>query len=240
MRLKMIIGLTILAVFIVFILVVLLYHNNAYPESQEIADEMEMEGRDYWFYGDTGVGFIIFTGAKVDEPGYAYIAGQLHEEGHTVVIPNQIFTMSAFGTNHAIEIMKEHTEINKWILVGHSLGGMPVSRVAEQAPEYLTGIVYLASYAFSDLSGLDFPALRITADHDGVMNNERMENYAHNLPTGSETVELEDANHRGFGGYFSRFSREEDVALTWQEQNTICVNLILDFYAEQIKDAENK
>lgn len=73
MRLKMIIGLTILAVFIVFILVVLFYHNNAYPESQEIADEME--GRDYWFYGDTGVGFIIFTGAKVDEPGYAYIAG---------------------------------------------------------------------------------------------------------------------------------------------------------------------
>lgn len=133
--------------------------------------------------------------------------------------------MSAFGTNHAIEIMKEHTEVNKWILVGYSLGGVPVSRVAEQAPEYLTGIVYLASYSFSDLSGFDFPTLRITADHDEVMNNERMENYAHNLPAGSETVELEDTNHRGFGGYFSRFSREEDVALTWQEKGW-CIDVM--------------
>ncbi len=236
----MIIGLTILAVIIAFILVVLLYHNNANQESQEIADQMEMEGRDYWFYGDTGVGFIIFTGAKVDEPGYAYIAGLLHDEGYTVVIPSQLFTMSAFGTNHAIKIMADHTEVNKWILIGHSLGGVPVSRVAAEAPQYLTGIVYLASYASTDLTGLDFPALRITAENDGVMNNDRMENYSGNLPAGSETIMLEGGIHRGFGSYISRFSREEETTLTWKEQNEESVNLILDFYSEQIAEAENK
>ncbi len=236
----MIIGLTILAIFIVFILVVLLYHSNAYPEVQEIADKMKREGRDYWFYGDTGVGFIIFTGAKVKETGYSYIAGLLHEQGHTVVIPKQIFTMSAFGTNHAIEIMKKHTEVNKWILIGHSLGGVPVTRVAGQAPEYLTGIVYLASCASSDLSGLDFPALRITAENDKVMNNERMNQFAGNLPAGSETILLEGGIHRGFGSYNSRFSREEETTLNWKQQNEQSVQLILDFYAERIAEAENK
>ncbi len=235
----MIIGLTILAIFVAFILVVLLYHSNAYPETKVIVDEMKKDGRDYWFYGDSGVGFIIFTGAKVNETGYAYIAGLLHEKGHTVVIPNQIFTMSAFGTNHAIEIMKEHTEVNKWILIGHSLGGVPVSRVAAQSPEYLTGIVYLASYASVDLSGLSFPALRITAENDGVMNNDRMNSYAANLPPGSQTIELKGGIHRGFGSYNSRFSREQETTLNWKEQNELSVQLILDFYSSWIAEAEN-
>ncbi len=236
----MIIGLTILAVFVAFILVVLLYHSNAYPETQEIVDEMEVENRDYWLHGESDVGFMIFTGAKVNETGYAYIANLLHEAGYTVVIPNEPFTMSAFGTNHGIEIIKEHTEIKKWILIGHSLGGVPVTRIAARAPEYLTGIVYLASYASSDLSGLDFPALRITAENDGVMNNERMNSYEHNLPAGSETVMLEGGIHRGFGSYLSRFSREEETTLTWKEQNELSVEIILDFYADEIAAVENE
>ncbi len=233
------VGLIILAVIVAWILILLFYHSHAFPEAQEIADQMEMEGKDYWFYGDTGVGFIIFTGAKVDEPSYAYIAKLLHDEGHTVVIPNQPFTISAFGGRHAIKIMEEHTEVNKWILIGHSLGGLPVTRVASKAPEYLTGIVFLATYATTDLSDLDFPALRITADTDGVMNNERMSKAEGNLPAGSKTVMLEGANHRGFGAYHSRFSLEKDVPTPWQEQNEESVSLILDFYADQIAQVEN-
>ncbi len=235
----MIIGLTILAVVVAFFLVVLLYHSNAYPEVQDIVDEMEVEDKDYWLYGERDVGFIIFTGAKVDETGYAYIAGLLHEEGYTVVIPNQIFTMSAFGTKHGIEIIEEHTEIKKWILIGHSLGGVPVSRVAAEVPDHLIGIVYLASYASSDLSELDFPALRITAENDGVMNNERMDTYEGNLPAGSETVMIEGGLHRGFGSYNSRFSREKVTTIDWREQNELSVKLILDFYADQIKGVEH-
>ncbi len=236
----MIIGLTILAFFVAFILVILFYHSNAYPEIQKIADGMDKEKKDYWFHGDSGIGFIIFTGAKVDEAGYAYIAGLLHNEGHTVVIPKQIFTMSAFGTDHAVEIMKEHTEVNKWILIGHSLGGVPVSGVAAKAPEYLTGIVYLASYASKDLSGLNFPALRITAENDGVMNNDRMNHFEGNLPAGSETIMIEGGLHRNFGSYYSRFSREKVTTIDWKEQNDLSVKLILDFYSKQIWEFGNR
>ncbi len=236
----MIIGLTILAVFVVFILVILLYHSNAYPETKGFVDELEVKKKNYWLYGDSGVGFMFFTGAKVKETGYAYIAHLLHEKGHTVVIPHEPFTMSAFRTKRKIEILKDHPEINKWILIGHSLGGMPVTRIASEAPEYLTGIVYLASYATSDLSNLDFPALRITAENDGVMNNDRMSSYEKNLPAGSETVVLEGAIHRGFGSYRSRFSREVETTIGWREQNEVSVDIILNFYAKRIAEAENK
>ncbi len=236
----MIIVLTIVAIIVIFILFVLLYRNPPYPEAREIADQMEREDRDYWLYGDTGVGFIFFTGAEVGEPGYAYFAGLLHEGGHTVVIPKQTFQMSMFGTKHAIEIINEHPEVDKWILVGHSLGGVPVSRVAEAEPDHLIGLVYLAAYASVDLTDLPYPALRITADNDGVMNNEQMDGYAGNLPAGSESVMLTGANHRGFGSYKSPSRRDGDATLTWQEQNEQCATLIFNFYGDAIAEVERE
>ncbi len=226
--------LVILIVILVFFTVVLLYCNKPYPEAAAIAKEMTLIGRDYWFIGDSGVGFLLFSGAESDDRSYAYLAKLLHDAGHTVVIPKQRFQMSAFGTGHGREIIDTHPEIKKWILIGHSLGGMPVTHVAETHAEHLTGIVFLATYASADLTGLPFPALRISADHDGVMNNERMDAYAGNLPAGSKSVMLTGANHRGFGGYQSRSKRDGHATMTWQEQNEEAIRLVLAFYEERI------
>ncbi len=228
----------ILAVIVIFLLVVLLYHNNAYPQTQEIAEQMDQEGKDYWFYGDSDVGFIIFAGAKSDEKGYSYLAQLLNEQGYTVVIPKQPFYMSSFGARHAEEIMEEHTEVRRWILIGHSLGGLPVSRIADEEPERLAGIVFLATMSMRDLTDLPFPALRISADNDGIMNNERMDRSDGNLPAGSESIMLTGANHNGFSGYKPGSRRDGEAAMTWQEQNEMTVQLILEFYADSIAAIE--
>ncbi len=231
------IALIIVAAIVVVVLIILLYANKAFPEAQAIADKMDREGRDYWFYGDSGVGFIIFAGAKTRETAYAYLAELLRREGHTVVIPYQPFAMSAFGARHGQAILDEHPDIKKWILIGHSLGGMPAARIAAASPKRLIGIVFLATYASSNLAELPFPALRISADHDGIMNNTWMDTYAKNLPAGSKSIMLEGANHVGFGAYKSS-GRDGKATMTWQEQNETAIRLTLDFYKDSIREAE--
>ncbi|MCD7813141.1 MAG: alpha/beta hydrolase [Lachnospiraceae bacterium] len=214
----------------------LLYHNRAFPEAQEIAREMELVGRDYYFYGSSKTGFIIFSGAKTDEKAYTYLAKLLHEEGHTVVIPRQLFYLSLFGTGHGLEIMESNTQIEKWILIGHSLGGMPVSRIAAAQPDGLAGVAFLATYASVDLSGLDISAIRITADHDGIMNNAFMEKYNGNLPAKAANIMLEGANHQGFAAYHSASGRDGEASISWREQNEQTVKLILDYFSDVISE----
>ncbi len=213
------------------------YSNPPYPETREIADEMESENGDYWFYGDGDVGFLLFAGAKTSEASYSYLAELLHEEGYTVVIPKQRFDLSIFGARHGMKILEEHTEVEEWILIGHSMGGWPVSRIAAKESDRLIGAVFLATYASRDLSDLPFPALRISAENDGIMNNERMDSRADRLPEGSESIVLTGANHRGFGGYDSPFGGDGEATITWQEQNEESIDLILEFYADSLAAA---
>lgn len=231
--------LIIIGILAVFILIVLFYYNKAFPEAQEIAEKMDLIDRDYWFHGDKKVGFLIFTGAQTDEPAYAYIAYLLHRESYPVVIPKQPFQMSAFGTKHGMEIMDSHPEIEKWILVGHSLGGVPVSRIAAARPDQVIGAAFLATYASTDLSGLDISAIRITAENDGIMNNKMMAGFNHNLPQNSFTVMIEGANHQGFAAYNSLSKRDREATISWQEQNELSVRYILEFFEEKISEVES-
>ncbi|MCD7863800.1 MAG: alpha/beta hydrolase [Lachnospiraceae bacterium] len=229
----MIVLFVILIILILALLAILLYHNQAYPEAVAIANEMERTGRDYYFHGDSHIGFIIFSGAKTDEKAYAYVAKLLHDKGYTVVIPKQLFHLSMFGTKHGQEIMVSNPEIRKWILIGHSLGGMPVSRIASAQPENLYGIAFLATYASVDLSALEIGAIRLTADHDGIMNNDFMMRYDCNLPHDAANIMLRGANHQGFAAYHSTSGRDGEASLSWQEQNEQTVQLILDYFFPQ-------
>ncbi|MCD8197358.1 MAG: alpha/beta hydrolase [Lachnospiraceae bacterium] len=236
----MVVLLCIIGILAIAMIGILLYYNQAFPEAQEIAEEMKLIDGDYWFHGDSDVGFIIFAGAKADERAYAYMAKLLYEEGYTVVVPKQLFHLSAFGTKHGLEIIEFSSQIEKWILIGHSLGGMPVSRIAAAQPEKLLGVVLLATYASVDLSELDISAIRITAQNDGVMNNDRMENYNRNLPENSANIVLEGTNHQGFAAYKSASGRDGEASISWQEQNEQSVRLVLDFFAEQIRETVSK
>ena len=222
-----------------FILFFLFYYNKAHDEALEIVDEMEEVDGDYYFYGDSDVGFIIFNGAKADERGYAYIAKLLHDAGHTAVLPKAKFHMSSFETDHGLEIMRSNPQIKKWILIGHSLGGLPVGQIAAQEPEGLVGVAFLASYMNVDLSETDLSAIRITAELDGVMNRERMEQHLDYLPERSTSVMLEGANHRGFGAY-GWISFEQEASITWMEQQETSVELILDFFSDEIASSDGK
>lgn len=207
------------------ILAVLLYYNKAFPEAIEIANEMEEDKYGYYFKTTEKIGFIIFPGVKADERSYAYLAGLLYQEGYNVAIPKVRFHINA-SAEQGIEIMDSNPHIEQWYLIGHSAGGMTVSRIAEIEPERFEGFVLLASYILSDLSKLDMKALRISASNDGIMNQERMQSNLEFLPTDATNIVLEGANHQGFGAYDS-IGKDGEASMTWKEQQEKTVDLIL-------------
>lgn len=225
--------LCILAGFVLVAAVFLFYYNKALPEALEIADTMEKVDQDYYFYGDSKVGFIIYSGAKVDEKAYAYMAKLLHEEGHTVILPKVLFHMSMTGIDHGIEIIDANPDVEAWFLIGHSLGGLPAGRIAAMRPDKVRGVAFLASYMSTDLTETDISAIRITADNDRIMSKERLEEHLDYLPEHSASVQLEGANHQGFGAYAS-IARDGEATITWKEQQEQSIRLILDFFDVQI------
>lgn len=217
----------------VMLLVAAFFYTPALPEAAEIAKQMKDVDGDLYFYGDSGVGFIIYPGAKADESSYAYIAQQLNAEGHTAVIPNIPLHMSVWGPEQGLEIIEDNPEVEKWFLIGHSLGGLPISQIAAKQPEKLEGIAFVASLMICDLSDTDLSAIRITAEHDGVMPDKMMESNLDYLPENSTSVMIEGANHNQFGAYWHP-GFDGKATITWKEQQDQMISLILDFFDEQI------
>lgn len=217
----------------VMLLVAAFFYTPALPEAAEIAKQMKDVDGDLYFYGDSGVGFIIYPGAKADERSYAYIAQQLNAEGHTAVIPNIPLHMSVWGPEQGLEIIEDNPEVEKWFLIGHSLGGLPISQIAAKQPEKLEGIAFVASLMICDLSDTDLSAIRITAEHDGVMPDKMMESNLDYLPENSTSVMIEGANHNQFGAYWHP-GFDGKAKITWKEQQDQMISLILDFFDEQI------
>lgn len=222
------------AVLVIVVLVFLFYYNKALPEALEIAETMEKVGSDYYFNGDSDVGFIIFSGAKADEKAYAYLAKLLHEAGHTVVIPMPVLHMTA-TESHGLAIIESNPKIEKWFLIGHSLGGLPITRIALQQPPKVQGIAYLASYVLTGLEELDISVIRITASNDMTMNKDMMKSSSEHLPDNSFEIELEGANHQGFAAY-KALGRDGEATISWKEQQEQSVLLILDFFDPHISN----
>lgn len=95
--------------------------------------------------------------SKLEKEGNSVTVIELPGHGGDQTLPSSI-TLDLYKTT----VLEALSKINgKVILVGHSLGGMIISAVAEQAPEKIEKLVYLAAYLPSsgqsllDLAGTD-------------------------------------------------------------------------------------
>src|SRR5215472_7271788 len=91
----------------------------------------------------------------------------LHEQGHRVIAPNLPGhgdgrpighqTLATY-TQRIIEYLDDEPE--PVILVGHSMGGLTISQVAEERPDKISALVYLAAFLLGNgqsLSDISLP-----------------------------------------------------------------------------------
>ncbi|MCG2969083.1 alpha/beta hydrolase, partial [Escherichia coli] len=75
-----------------------------------------------------------------------------------------------FDSNKAQEVMDSYSSVNKWIVGGHSLGGVAASKFAHSHPKEVVGLFFLGSYPdeASDFSNTNLPILSIYGEKDGL------------------------------------------------------------------------
>lgn len=149
---------------------------------------------------DSGVGLIFQPGARVDPRAYVPLLDQVAERGHRVVIVKQPFDLAFAALDAPSRIMDANPQVSRWVVGGHSLGGVAAARAAATGDPRIAGLVLWASYPDSSVRDVPLPALSIYGTRDELATASVVRGAAEQLPSAS-FVAVEGGSHAYFGDY---------------------------------------
>lgn len=242
-KVKLFIG---LAVFLLVIAVGFLLFASSYYKAQSYAKEnlqsdsnVTVENEKELLFEPTSskkkIGFIFYQGAKVEAEAYAPMAKELAKQGYTVVIPHLPLKMAIFSPDRADKVIRNHPEIDTWVIGGHSLGGVTASDYALRHDK-ISALVLLASYpgGHTDLSEASVDVLSIWASHDEVADAKAIKAAKSSMPSDAKFLEIEGGNHAGFGDYGEQ-KGDGEASISNKEQITQTTVAILELLEGKVK-----
>lgn len=173
-------------------------------------------------------GIIIYPGAKVQAESYAVLASKLAQKGYTTIIVKMPFNLAFFGTDKSDDIIKNHTEINKWVIGGHSLGGVFASEYALKNQDRIRGVIYLAAYPSTNASNATFKALSIRGSLDGLTTVEDISKNRDKFPANTTFITIPGGNHYNFGDYGVQVG-DNNSTITREKQQNLTIDHIIGF-----------
>jgi dienelactone hydrolase len=127
------------------------------------------------------------------------------EAGHPVVIAKQPLGIAFLATGAFDGARAQLPEVDRWVVGGHSLGGVVASTAADDedggaAP--VVGLLLYASYPAGDVSAsLIAEVESISASRDGLSTPDDIDASRANLPEGSTFTLVDGAVHAFFADY---------------------------------------
>ncbi len=151
-------------------------------------------------------GVFFQPGALVDARAYAAVLRPLAEAGQTVVIPKQPVGIAFLALGAFDAARAEFSDVDGWILGGHSLGGTVAAIQASAGQSEKSGpaigLLFFASYPATDLSStLTIPVESISGTRDGLSTPAKIEASRANLPADAVFTVVTGASHAQFGAY---------------------------------------
>jgi pimeloyl-ACP methyl ester carboxylesterase len=144
------------------------------------------------------VGLVYIPGAKVDPWAYAAkMSGAVAEGGITVVITKPWLNLAFFDLRPLSVFTELAPHPDRWIVAGHSLGGVRACQLTGDAD----ALALFASYCANDVSGSGLPVLSIGGSADGLSTPQKIADARHLLPADAEIFEIDGASHASFGDY---------------------------------------
>lgn len=176
---------------------------------------------------------IFYPGGLVEPESYAPFAKRMAEKGHRVYIASMPLNLAVFGQNKADAFISEHPG-NRYVIGGHSLGGVFAARYASEHADVIDGVYFMASYADDGgkLNGLKISALQMTGTQDGVLDRTEWEAARANLPADTTYVDIAGGNHGQFGSY--GFQKGDNEASLTPEEQLIEVTEAMDLWIQAI------
>ena len=176
----------------------------------------------------SSTGIIFYPGAKIQPESYSVIASKLATNGYTTIIVKMPFNLAIFGENKANDVIAEHKEISKWVIAGHSLGGVFASDYAVNHQDEIKGVIYLAAYPNTNASNATFKALSIRGSVDGLATSKDISDNLNKFPVNTTFITINGGNHANFGNYGMQVG-DNNSTIIKQEQQNMTVDYILEF-----------
>lgn len=137
---------------------------------------------------------IFYPGAKVEPTAYAALLKKLAKSGIDCFLVNMPYNLAFFGINKADSIIDNYS-YEHWYIAGHSLGGAMAASYTAKYTDELDGLILLASYSISDLSGATFPVISIYGSNDGILNTEKVASSRSLMPDKYSEYIIEGENY---------------------------------------------
>ncbi|HML05116.1 MAG TPA: alpha/beta fold hydrolase [Methanobacterium sp.] len=236
---KKLAGIVILAIFLIGIAGFVIYVSDYYHADTTALAALKstssynvVNADDYITFTPTGkksnTGIIFYPGGKVQPESYSVIASKLAENGYTTIIVKMPFNLAVFAPNKADNVIANHTEITKWVIMGHSLGGVFASDYAVNHPDKIDGVIYLAAYPNTNASNATFKALSIRGSLDNLTTIADIESNKNKFPINTTFVTIQGGNHYNNGNYGVQ-AGDNNSTITREEQQNQTINAILQF-----------
>ena len=181
-------------------------------------------------------GLIYYPGGKIESKAYSPTARGLAKKGYAVAIPKFATTLPFFRIMAGDEVIKENVEIKKWVVAGHSLGGVVATeyliRAKSDTKDKIKGIAFLASYPASDISRLEKPALIVTASEDKLITEQKIFEASCRFPKDYQKVIIAGGNHSQFGDY--GLQPKDGKAKINVDEQTVIICEILDKFMQRV------
>jgi len=148
-------------------------------------------------------GFIFYPGGLVDPRSYAPPLHEIAAKGYLAILVSMPFDLAPFGPSRANRILPLYSDIERWAIGGHSVGGAYACKYAKDFTRKVKGVVIWASYPSKRfrLDDTDLKVVSIYATNNPNCNADEIDANKPFLPADTVYVEIKGGNHTQFGYY---------------------------------------
>lgn len=183
---------------------------------------------------DPRVGVIVYPGANADVRGYATTLRGVAEAGYLVVGVPMPFDFAIFAGNRALAVRDDFPDVQRWVLIGHSMGGAMAARFVHEHPGFASGLILWDSYPPSNnsLAEAGIPVWNIHRAKPDGSPPQSFVAQRHLFPADSTWVGIPGGNHMQFGAYSSgRYVEEWQASIDGPTQWRLVTAATLDALA---------
>jgi pimeloyl-ACP methyl ester carboxylesterase len=154
------------------------------------------------------VHLLFIPGALVDPDAYAPLAHFLAESGYPAIILRLPYRLASTDAQRNAVVLRAHhlmaaTPGVRWVVAGHSLGGVIAARVARDYPQDFAALLLLGTShpRDFDLSRSPLDVTKIYASNDGLASPAEVLANARLLPPATHWILIDGGNHSQFAYY---------------------------------------